>query len=438
MSLINMESDVNATVDSLREWRNSTSQHVRQYWSLFNETTPFFVARVVTTFLSERRISMESQNRFNLNSVSDDTNVALPDRLEILYMQDITYLERSTGDPSFFNFAVSNLFTIPFDQDGATYTKALRSTSNNSLVIFLEYTGVVPDDETTTPVLNDPRNRNVIVIVVSVVTVAVLAASFYIYFLIRLKELDQRTTSGTGLNGAELAGGETTVIPAIIGVNTNENVIVSESYDEDYTDSSFFRSPNNPVITSVNNANTHEPRPSNVLDVPVGPAPSSNGPVGSALQQPMNMDSSSPLRIAATNSREFDISGSFILNPNDHQASSTQPHQLPSPLEMSLGTPNRYGTMSMLPVTVSDLDNGEMATTVDNYFNYSPISTFRTGMASPPSPLMIGLNGGDVEEMDNNYESNNDGDINDDNEDSLDDRNAPFMTGFQLEIEDLE
>jgi hypothetical protein len=416
---MNMQRNVNSSLDFLRVWRNSTSQHVRQYWGMFGESAPFFVARVVTTFISEQRIPADLENQFDLNSTMNGTNVVLPDNLEVVYLQDITYFERPTGDPSFFNFEVSNLFTIPFEQDGTSYTTALQMISNNSFIIFLDYTGVVPDP-LPPPALNDPRNRNVIVIVISVVTVVVLAATLYIYYVVRIKGFDNRTSSGTAVNGTELVGSEAPIIPAVIGVNTNEDVIVSESYDEDYTDSSFFRSAGNPALSVVNVTTATDDVPVNLLDMGVGPS-SYDG------------DSGLPLRIATTNSREFDVSETFTLDPTEPPGN----------------IPNRFGTVSTYPLTMSDLDNAEASN--ESYFTYSPMTPYRGAPGingnhldeldySPSSPLIMGLGGGDdVDDIDHYYESHLEvHDDDDDNEDPVDERNVPLMTGFQLEIQDLE
>ena len=432
MTLINMQHNVDSSPDFLRLWRNATSQHVRQYWGMYSESAPFFVARVVTTFISEERIPTDMDNLFNLSSAQNSTNIVSPENLEVVYMQDITYFERPTGDPSFFNFQTSNLFTIPFEQDGTSYTTALQTISNNSFIIFLDYTGVIPDP-LPPPALTDPRNRNVIVIVVSVVAVVVLAASLYIYYVIRIKEFDNRTFSGTGVNGTELLGSEAPIIPAMIGVNSNEDVIVSESYDEDYTDSSFLRSTDNPALSVADVANATDAVPMSLLDM--GLVPSSN-----------DGDSGSPLRIATTSSREFDTSETFMLDPAGPTTSFDQPPQLLSQRDSTFGTPSRYGTVSTDPLTMSDLDNAEAPN--ETYITYSPLTAYRMAPAingnypndleySPPSPLILGLGGGDeVDVIDHYYENHHE--VNEDGDDPDDERNIPLMTGFQLEIQDLE
>jgi hypothetical protein len=432
MTLINMQQEVSSSPDFLRVWRNSTSQHVRQYWGMYGESAPFFVARVVTTFISEQRISVDSETQFTLNSTMNGTTVVFPENLEVIYMQDITYFERPSGDPSFFNLQKSNLFTIPFEQDGLSYTTVLQTNSNNSFVIFLDYTGVVPDP-LPPPAITDPRNRKVIVIVVSVVTVVVVAASLYIYYVIRIKEFDNRTSIITGAIGTEVVGSEAPIIPAMIGVNTNDDVIVSESYDEDYTDSTFFRSADSPALAVVNDTNAADAVPVRLLDM--GAVPSST-----------DGDSGSPLRIATTNSREFDESEVFMLNPTEPPGNLDPQPQLVSG---SFGTPNRYGTVSTDPLTMSnDMENADASH--ENYFNYSPMTSYRVAPGvngnqsvdlnySPPSPLVIGMRGvgNDVDDIDQYYERHL-AEGNNDDEDQVDDKNIPLMTGFQLEIQDLE
>jgi hypothetical protein len=396
---------------------------------MYGELAPFFVARVVTTFISEERIPVDSESLFTVNSTMNGTNVVFPENLEVIYMQDITYFERPSGESSFFNLQVSNLFTIPFEQDGLSYTTALQIISNNSLVIFLDYTGIVPDP-LPPPAITDPRNRKVIVIVVSVVTVVVLAATLYIYYVVRIKEFDIRTSIGTGANGTEMVGSEAPIIPAMIGVNTNDDVIVSESYDEDYTDSTFFRSADSPALPVVNGTNAADALPVSLLDT--GGVPSSN-----------DGDSGSPLRIATTNSREFDVSETFMLNPTEPPGNlDPQPQLLSGPF----GTPSRYGTVSTDPLTISDVEIAEISH--ENYFNYSPMTSYRVPPSingnhsvdlnySPPSPLIIGMRGGDdVDDIDHYYERHLA--VNDDDEEQVDERNIPLMTGFQLEIQDLE
>jgi hypothetical protein len=575
-----MEQNILSNNETRRQFRNLTSQHIRQYWNITSQQypTPFYIGRVVTSVLSETRSTIQSPNEpFLVNSVmiqpiplmtdnltnlttantSESNNiVTLPDRLDIVYTQEITYLELSTGDASFFNFQVSDIFTIPFVQDGLTYTTTLRSITLNKYIIFLDYTGVVVEEAPKGPVLSDPKNRNLIISVATVVVIVLLAASLYIYCLIQRRpkiahDLGQQhwdgnvgSTSVDDRNGPELLlqmneNGElpllmsppsSTAAPTLVletqqqqqndinhsaSSNHKENVIVSECYDEEYhlpdvatTNPPITEEQRQNVATEINQPllppflpplSAMDSRHISNITEPTSWGSEQNNVVPrttSMLISSKNhtmMDRGSPLRIAASRSQEFD-SEPFMLNPTNTNNELTY-HLQHQPL--MIGTPSRYGMVTTaVPSTVSDLDMNETPLMSD--FQDSPLPTFRhhgeenhymhnggTGgyegygdsthnnnnnnnldpdYTQPPSPLLMGLsipgNGIDDHMLDqhhhpqqehhyyHHYPHEPDSHMLQQHEDVIysnnsassyeENRNMPLMTGFQLEIQDLE
>ena len=565
MTLINMEQNILTHNETRRQFRNLTSQHVRQFWNITSQqyTTPFFIGRVVTSILSETRTPIvPPEEPFILNSImihpinnnttitnstmESNSVVTLPERLVIVYTQEITYLEQPTGDASFFNFQVSDMFTIPFVEDGLTFTTKLRSLTFNQYIIFLDYTGVVVEETPVVPILSDPKNRKLISSVVTVVVIIILAASLHIYcFLIRRSKIDHdmmQNRDGTNVGNAAvddrdrpeslLQMNENGELPLLIpppmsvasasmvtgihqqqtnsihstSTNNHENVIVSENYDEDYTV---------PDSTTTNPSNTedqlmHRQNVATAISQPLLPPflpplssmesrhisnitdPTSWGSEqvrstsasSNVMKNNTFMDRGSPLRITSTSSRDFD-SEPFMLNPLNNELNQLSQHHHP----LMIGTPSRYGMVTTaIPSTVSDLDMNETPLMSD--FQDSPLPTFRrnsednnihTGVASgyegfgssshnnvdpdytqPPSPLILGLptlgNGIDDNMLDHNHQQQqqqqhhyynhyphepdhlqqDDGIYQNDTSLYDENRNLPLMTGFQLEIQDLE
>ena len=560
MTLINMEQDVTTNNETRRQFRNLTSHHVRRYWNMTSQQykTPFFIGRVVTSILSERRTNIQPpQDPFIVNSEmilpnssTNNTNQStviwtIPSRLEIVYTQTITYLEQPTGEASFFNFQVSDIFTIPFVHDGQTFTTDLRSLLFNELIIFLDYSGVVVEEEPVEPVLSDPRDRNLIITVVTLVVVVLLAACLYInYLLQRRTNIDHDTIkqSERGIdiiddhrNGPELlrpmnqSGELPLLIPPVattvvvnstatgaphqmtnnhqpISISNHENVIVSECYDEEYplsgpttahrphSDDPLLPSQNVagasnqptfppflPPLSSMDSrhiSNITEPTSWSSENVPRSALPVARHKNSIAF-----VDRGSPLRITTSNSRDFD-SEPFMLNPLNIESNHMQLHQ-PS----MIGTPSQYGMVTTaIPSTVSDLDMNETPLMSD--FQDSPLPPFRRNSednhiqngamngyegyggsnhntnnnidpeyVQPPSTLVMGLpvlEGGGVDEnmLDHHHQQQQHHyspyphepdvqqqhtDMYHDNTVSYDDyQNMPLMTGFQLEIQDLE
>jgi hypothetical protein len=380
MTLFGMESDVTSYI---KEWKNSTSQHVKSFWLGFGELSPFYIGRVVTTLIDEKRVLLPQSENLSFELVNTTPVAGRPDPLQIIYSQDIYYLERpDRGDLGYENFMESDLFTLPFELDGGTYTNDLRFISNNTQIIFMDYTGVVLAPP---PTPSDTRARNVLIIVVTVVALSLLLASGYIFYLTRIKEHDSAVTTGTVGGGMD---GESHMVGAIIGVNASDNILISESYDDDFFDSAHPNGAMRPEALPL-----QEPQVN----------PSSEGDLNPGIP----VDDTGP--------REFEPP---FENVRGHH----------------LGTDaGLYPTISTVPLTNSDVESDEMP---GNYFSYSPMPSFRTSSMgsqndpdySPPSPLMGGHGNeyGDTEEAKNV------------DEDDTDEPNIPFMSGFQLEIQDLE
>jgi hypothetical protein len=299
----------------------------------------------------------------------------------------------------------------------------------------------------------------------------------------------------------------------------NENVIVSECYDEEYpvpdvptsnppiVDDMLLQK-QNPAIAIIPPILPSFPPPlssmgsrhiSNITDpTSLGSehAARSTVPMVSNKKNHALMDRGSPLRVATSNSQDFDSEG-FMLNPtnsshnnnNNNELSYHSQHQPPM-----IGTPSRYGVVTTaIPSTVSDLDINETPLMSD--FQDSPLPTFQrednniaassiggydgeggsnhgnnnndnnidTDYTHPSLPLIMGLSipgtGIEYNQLDHHYHQQQqhhyyqhqyphepesflqqDNNIYQQSGTSIheENRSMPLMTGFQLEIQDLE
>lgn len=301
---------------------------------------------------------------------NDGGNTSQPDPLEITYTQVLMYTRKGDTDAGLVYIEISDIFTIPFQQDGGTYTKNLRAITNNTRIIFLENVGEAKY-QTTTLSPKAKHNLNVLVVVMSVVASSTIIASAYIIYLTRVKDHDNDSVP----LGRPGAGDDPPIVGAIIGVTPNENILVSESYDDDYLENSFVNEdarPDRQVVSGPSEARNEDSFPDGPLSPPVETRP------------------------------QTELFGTFPTLPT---APST---------------------------AVIDEENGEYS---DQYLSHSPVHSFRSSSMgsdndpgfSPPSPLLLG----DQEHDYLNGEAAPD-------DDSLEESNVPFMSGFQLEIQDLE
>lgn len=107
------------------------------------------------------------------------------------------------------------LFTLPFEQDGLSYTNALKTElRSNKNIIFVDYTGVI--DPPNRVANSNNRDRRILITIVVVVVSSVLVAGGVIAYLTRSRDDMFPEDSPVG---------------ATIGV---KNVLLSEDYSSDY------------------------------------------------------------------------------------------------------------------------------------------------------------------------------------------------------------
>jgi hypothetical protein len=249
-----------------RNWAAITSRHVQLYWRSFERDLAYlYVGSVATNLIEETRIPLSTSQRRKLQG---NSTVPIPDPLKITYSQEIVYdlRENVTEDdlPSFYSDK-SDLFTFPFEQNGLAYAQALAAElRNSSHIIFMDFEGIV---EPTNGVFGNKRDTNILITIITVVLTTVCIAGGVIFYLTRVRDPDDVFAPDSPVG-------------AMIGINTTENILVSESYDDDE-----YKSP----LSSTSRELAKRPSPSD------GSTPTGSDPPLREVQS----DSGSP-NIAAT------------------------------------------------------------------------------------------------------------------------------------------
>ena len=228
MSLSNIPR--NATFADNDGWRRLTTDHVRTYWRSFGEYSPIYIGRVVTLFSSEE---WEPQSPSAAGSVEEFGAVT------IRYSQEIAFRKRTEVDP-YPGFMDTDIATVPFQQNPQPYVTALATLFNNTVdgvgpFIFLDDSGLATD-----PFVRTGREVTTIAVTVTLVSLALIVATACVLYQTHFKHRK-------GESSAERDGNvDPPIVGAIIGVN--ENVLISESYDEDF-DGEIYSSPSKPIAT---------------------------------------------------------------------------------------------------------------------------------------------------------------------------------------------
>jgi hypothetical protein len=413
------------------------SQHVLQFWLSYGSTSPFFVGRVVTTFLSEQRMPIEKvPSDERLPGVGDDgtgtqstspVSMMRPDPLKITYQQDILYKPRNL-DIGYSDLTKANIFTIPFELDGRNFTEDLRAISNNSQLIFIEYDGVVSDPTPLT--VSSKQGKKIIAIVVTVVTTSLIAASSYIFYLMRIKEHQRHTKSWDGDPASDLVDTdspklerESPMVGSFVGLKMNDNVLVSESYDVEILEKS------RPIDLVNHNQET----------VPDGVA---NVPQNEAAATFTRSESQGYDHAAVETNVESAMDAATENSALQREHLSTEDSPFP-----------------LIPFTTSDVESGDLndyyvinySTDEHSYHSSSSLGSNHNDLPeddiatnAPLSPALlddfavpaaVSENGEVRTEVNGIMEDA----VEPPDQPHLDDPNIPFMmSGFQLEIRDLE
>ncbi len=205
MTIYGLEIDLDDDLEK-RRWQQATSDHVTTYWREL-PNSPFHVDDARTFLQAQERVGGGRRLQ----------NTTFPPGIKVTYRQEIDYEFKAGKDedvhlPPFFDIQ-EDIFTQPFLQASAAYSSALERLFPSDRLVFIEYRGVVQD-----PTPDDQSDRTAIYVSVTVVTFALVLASGYILYVSKMRNAEDRP-----------------IVGAVIGVNSSENIVVSESYDaEDF------------------------------------------------------------------------------------------------------------------------------------------------------------------------------------------------------------
>ena len=211
----------NATFAQNDGWRRLTTEHVRFYWRSFGASNPIYIGRVVTIFSSEKWEAV----------TLDPGMVEEYGTLTIQYSQEIMYRRRTEVDP-YPGFQQSDICTIPFQQNPLPYTTSLATLFNNTITtlgpfIFIEDSGLSTD-----PSKRTEKEVTTIAVTVTLVSLALIVATACVLYQIHFKHrkgIGRKNATEENAN----ANTEPPMVGTVIGINPNDNVLISESYDEE-------------------------------------------------------------------------------------------------------------------------------------------------------------------------------------------------------------
>jgi len=147
--------------------------------------------------------------------------------ITITYGQEATFQLREEGVLPYPGYTKSDIFTKPFSQYPKAYTLSLQTLFNTSAddfqypFIFLEDSGLATDTSA-----RSGSDKATIAATVTVTVLVLCLAGGYIFYVTKYKH-HSHSSDGSG---------EEPIVGAVIGVNPNENIIISESYDEEFND----------------------------------------------------------------------------------------------------------------------------------------------------------------------------------------------------------
>ena len=204
-------------------WRMLTTAHVRNYWRSFGDMNPIYILRTVTMPIEEKweEPSSSSRRRNLQNQQTHPTGT-----ITITYGQEATFQLREEGVLPYPGYQPSDIFTLPFSQYPKAYTESLQTLFNTSAddfqypYIFLEDSGQVTDTSA-----RSESDKATIAATVTVTVLVLIVAGGYIFYVTKYKHGSHSSV-----------GSEEPIVGAVIGVNPNENIIISESYDEEFND----------------------------------------------------------------------------------------------------------------------------------------------------------------------------------------------------------
>lgn len=199
-----------------------TSLHVRNYWRGFGrDRSLFYVRDVSTLFLEEQEIEPRSfsenlppprQMRFRLTMSYRLRELESASDLDEL--QALTGRNLDADQLSEFIYEWKGMFTLPFEDDSFSYLQALdKEIVNSTNWLWMDFQGV--EDPSVT-------RRNLVTASSVAILVAILILAG-VYLVTKFRKGDNATS-----------GSDSPMVGAMVGVNANENILISESYDDDY------------------------------------------------------------------------------------------------------------------------------------------------------------------------------------------------------------
>jgi len=201
------------------------------------------------------------------------------------------------------------MMTMPFEKDSVGYLKELdeKLLVNNTNFLWLEFEGVVDDAKA--------KQRTVIASSVTVVGALLLVAGGVFYAYTTRRRSDDALISPTG--------NDSPIVGAVIGVNNaREDILVSESYDDDYV--RFGAGHQNDSLLMRNNSRTDdELEPSFDMIKGIGPHVSSPATAISDIES--SADVADKAKQHASPSQGTVFSGGTDNSPRNSQEVATPP-----------------------------------------------------------------------------------------------------------------
>jgi hypothetical protein len=395
---------------------------------------------------------------------------ALP--LVIQYSQTIDYELRQQSEENSV-LVKSSLFLAPFEISPWDFLIKLAAVSNNSGIVVLHdiqilTTDVGPDEEEK----NEERTKNIAISVVVVVVMSLLMVGGYILYLVKCKEpMHEHNQHPMERNNNK----NNTMLGTVVGVhsknsnynNSNHDVVISESYDDGlYYETPTFRdvplsSGEGPSLSvqqkqkqyimmeslpSMRSSSYHQHHSANdYASAPLAMMDSETDPDQYVTRRQHSRSLSAPLESHLDGNLDYD-NGAFLSLPppsssviQANEASSTE--EIPP---------------SILPATAGGIGGSSMERP-EPLFAYPsppppPIPTPMYGSRTNSSSV-VGEHLGDSRQSDDDrggvggYDGDGGASSSEDRETNDEEHAAdgveeepsiPFMSGFQLQIEDLE
>jgi hypothetical protein len=372
--------------------------------------------------------------------------------LVIQYRQTIDYALRQQSEKNSISIK-SSLFLAPFEISPWDFLNKLATISNNSGIIVLYDIQIIETETQSPSEENDikERTKNIAISVVVVVVLSLFMVGGYILYLVKCKEPMHENIHPMERNSP--------ILGTVIGVNpknrnNNHDVVISESYD----DCLYYETP--PVrndLSSSEGPNLFEQQKQQQYMMEPLPSMRSSfhhyAATDYSAKPPLDvMDSETDPDQFGTREHSRSMSApleSHLDGSLDHDNGAFLSLPPPSSVLHSNDASTEEMSRGMIPAASSAAGSGmERPASVFSYLSPPPTYGSRANSGSvagehmgdsrQPDDDRVGTGGFD----DGGASSSEDRETNDDERPTdgmiLEEPSIPFMSGFQLQIEDLE